>query len=355
MSLLNVGEAIKTKILQPCATLLVPPSIGFLFIGCSQEKPPVAAEPRQETVVSAEVTSIPAVAAAPAAAQTGVTASRVWFDDPLSLVANDQPVVATVSKVGVQSPAAAATTQFADTRPEAVATSAGGEFAWDELISAEAIDAEVKEIRNFLNQRLRTVGSFNSSMFEFPPRTATLATLAAVAQRHSGELRWKRFAAYIRDQAATMHAETLQRGPKFQGALLAAFENINDAFAGSPPDDGNSGPVDFSEIVEVGLLMKRIDIAFNKLKTDGGNESGFESESETLAREAAVLATLMKVACAEDLGYGDDEEFVSYADSVLTAVKEINSAIETNNFAAFDAAVGTITNACAQCHTVFND
>ena len=335
--------------------MLVLALAGLFHAGCSNDKSQTSAEPACETVVSADVPSRPE-AATPKVAQPGFAGSQVWFDDPLSLVVNDRPTaIVAADSSSSASNSSTPTSQPATQQAQQPAATANGDFAWDELISAEAIDLEAKEIRNFLNQRLRTVGAFNSSMFEFPPRTATLATLAAVAIDHPGELRWKRFAGYIRDQAATMHAETLQRGPKFQRVLLGAFENINDAFSGSPPDDGANEPIEYSGIVEVGLLMKRMDLAFNKLKTDGGNEAGFESEAETLGREASILAVMMKVACEEDLGYGDDEEFLGYADSILIAVKEINSAVETKNFDAFDSAVGTITNACAQCHTVFKD
>lgn len=293
----------------------------------------------------------------------------VWFDDPVAIsnsnapvgtgaappamANNSQPTETSAQPVVGETPD---TTTTPDTAANTVA-SGGGDDSWDSLISAEVLSAEVKSIRNFLNQKLQTVGQYNSSMFEIPAQTATLATLAAIAKSHPGDISWKERADHIRTVAASMHEETLQTGPKFQRPMLAKFELVDEMLSGSLPGgiDDPSAEFDFAEIAEMPQLMKRMDLAFNRMTTDASSEDGFKSEAEMVQHESAILGTMMKALLTEGYGYADDEDFLKLARPIQDAATSIRDAVDTDDFGKYDASLSSIRAACTKCHNAYKE
>jgi len=278
----------------------------------------------------------------------------VWFDDPLGILANDSPlqppdstdVAPTVTTIGAVVPTAA----------DASSAGVSDGTDWMRLITAETLDAEVRNIRNSLDQRLRSVGAFNQSIFEIPPQAATLAALSAVAIVHAGDVRWKDRAGYIRDLSGKMNAEPLQRGAKLQRTLLDLFEDITDTLSGSPPTDFEpAGSVEFHEVAEMRQLMKRIELGFNRLKTDAGNEQSFRSEAGMVRHEAAILATLMQIITTEGYGYSDDDEFLAHARPAIDSCVNMVSAADDGSFETYDAGLSRVTRACTECHSEYRN
>ncbi|MCA9071064.1 MAG: hypothetical protein KDA84_19185, partial [Planctomycetaceae bacterium] len=158
----------------------------------------------------------------------------VWFDDPLG-------VAATTGQVAQPNPAAETQTQVADATnvakeespaPAPEVKNTGG-IDWASVIPAELLDAEVTSIRNRFNADLQTVGSYNSSYLAIPPHAVTLTVLSHIASKHSGEIRWKENASYIKHLAGEMNAEPLRRGPSSQKPLKLKFDNILEILNGS--------------------------------------------------------------------------------------------------------------------------
>lgn len=279
----------------------------------------------------------------------------VWFDDPVGLVNNSQPInSAPVAPATVQTPAndSGTGTEPATATPAATASDSSD---WSTIISAETLQAEVKTIRNFLNQKLQTPGQYNSSMFELPAQTAALATLAGIASTHSGEIAWKERAPFIRTIAATMHAEKLQTGPRFQRPLLEKFEQIDEMLSGSLPGglDKPADEFEFSELADMPFVMKRMEIAFNTMKTEAGSEDSFEKNGEMIQHESAILGAMMKAVLTEGYGYADDEDFRGFAKPIQDSAKKMGEAVTAGSFETYDAGLSAITKSCTQCHNVY--
>ncbi|MFK7817897.1 MAG: hypothetical protein AB8G99_04220 [Planctomycetaceae bacterium] len=274
----------------------------------------------------------------------------VFFDDPLG-IANDNEAVAVMPAESAAVPEGKPTTTA-----EPPTADTGSSSQWNDLISAEALDAEVKRIRNFLNPKLQSVGQYNSNLAMIPQQAATLAVLADVASRHNGDISWKADALYIRDLAGAMNAKPLQRGATFQRELLSLYEQISDTLNRSRPSDLAEPDADaaIADTADMGFLMKRIEQAYNEMKTNAGSEAGFRDSLEMIKREAALLAVLGKVISGGGYGYNDDEEFGAYAKTLSSNAMKMFEATATETFAEYDAALSAAYQACNQCHMDYN-
>jgi hypothetical protein len=115
------------------------------------------------------------------------------------------------------------------------ASAAGSGDSWAALISSTTLDDEVKSIRNFLNENVHSVGTFNSSMLMIPPKAAAIGALAGVAMEHPDAVSWKDDAKYIRDLAKKMNSAPLQRGAKDQKRIEALYDALSDTLNRSKP------------------------------------------------------------------------------------------------------------------------
>lgn len=243
---------------------------------------------------------------------------------------------------------------------ETATTDASGDSGadgWKTMMPMAILDAEVTSVRNFLKATLQSVGSYNSSMLMIEPKAATIAVLAEVAAEHPDDLSWKEDAAYIRNLAKKMNESPLQRGKKDQVRLLALFENMTDTFNRSRPASLEEPPAEdgFVDVAAMSSVMKRMEEAEKRMKTEAGSESAFASKKDMVRHETAILQTFTSVIAREEYGYGDDAEFVGYADKIIEATKEISGAAEAGDFASYQLALSKISTTCQECHSVFKN
>ncbi|MEZ6132778.1 MAG: hypothetical protein R3C59_29265 [Planctomycetaceae bacterium] len=381
-------------------TLVVLLTTGLLN-GCGGNSPvpPDSAAPSAAAAASEENTAAPAAATAgtPAtvSASTDVGRSRapnerwkdangveylgdvpldVFFDQPYAVASDATPLGGTAPAgdpatgipavsmtAGNMAPSAAggSDTSPAASSPASVAASGGatGSNNWDELLPIKDLDEEVTTIRNFLNEALQSVGSYNSSMLMIPPKAASLAALCTIMEQHSGDVSWKEDAAYIRDLAKKMNESDLQRGKKDQSRLLMLFENMTDTFNRSRPAGLEEPPADdsFSDVAEMRLLMMRMESAEKKMKNEAGSETAFASQKDIVLHEAALLGTMSKVVTQSGYGYEDDAEFVGYAQKIVDAAKEIREAAESGSFSTYELALSKVSGACQECHSAYKN
>ena len=340
--------------------------VSLLLIGCNGDKETTPAEPGGTgTAVPATnptTTGAPIVAATPTNKKWEVrtdSAGRKWFgdvpydvffDDPLGVANDNEPIV------GLGTPdSAGAPPVGSNKEPKTAMTpdvSATADNGWNNTISAEALNAEVKTIRNFLNPKLQSVGQYNSNLSMIPAQAATLAALAGIAASHGGDISWKADALYIRDLAGQMVSEPLQTGAKFQRRLLGLYEQISDTLNRSRPADlpePDAGAA-IADSAEMGLLMKRMQLAYDEMKTNAGSEASFQDSLESVQQESAVLSALAKLITEEGYGYEDDDEFKAFAKTVADGGQSMIEASALKNFAEYDKALSATNNACNSCH-----
>lgn len=285
----------------------------------------------------------------------------VFFDQPLEVASNAMPLggmpVANLPGVDTGIKLQPTTGMNSDPLVTDVVANNAGTDDWAELLPAKNLLDEVNQIRSFLNSSLQSVGTYNNSMLSIPGRAASLAALAEVASKHPEDISWKEDAAYIRNLAKKMTESTLQRGKKDQGRLLLLFENIADILNRSRPAGlEEPSPADsYSDVAEMRLLMMRMAEAERRMKNEAGNESAFTSKKELVQHEAMIMASLTKIVSKEEYGYGDDPEFVGYAQKVMDACETIRDAADTGTFSAYDLALSRISTNCQECHSVYKN
>jgi hypothetical protein len=297
-----------------------------------------------------------------------------FFDNAYEVASNQDPVggvAATVADAGgANEPAmtpdaaegsetsASPTTDSPKPATEtASAPAAGGEDSWGTLITAATIDEEVKSIRNFLNENVHSVGTFNSSMLMIPPKAAALGAVAEIVMEHPEAVPWKDDAKYVRDLAKKMNSSALQRGAKDQKRIEELYDAVDATLSRSKPAGLEEPPESdsFAEVAEMRLLMMRMEEAEKRLKTEAGNESTMNEKKAMVAHEASMLAVMAKIVAMPGYGYGDDAKFTGYAKEVLKASQDAKTAAESGDFAAYESALTRVSTTCSNCHSDFKN
>lgn len=331
------------------ARALLALTIGTVLIGCSDDPPE---PPKADKKTPA---AIPGGRAAAAGASRDVAIRRprlpddVFFDDPLA-VANNR------TRIGGSEPesdpiAVPATDLAAGSEPDPSEGEASQSVDWAALLPAELLVAEVTRIRERFEPKLASVANFNNSLLDVPPYAAEVAALGGIATLHPGDIPWKRNAKHVRDLAAAMTAEELQRGQKSYEQAKEPFDKVVAILDGKTPDGlpESADETDFSA-ADFGYLMRRFEAGQNATQTTATSQTTFKQNAADLAREMRVLAALSKVIASEDHGYGDDPMFQGFASAMTQAALDSAAAAEAGDFEKFGLSFNALGQSCTQCH-----
>ncbi|MCH2210604.1 MAG: hypothetical protein MK110_04845 [Fuerstiella sp.] len=276
----------------------------------------------------------------------------VFFDHPLEVASDPRPTEPADTPLSDGNPADdSATTAAVDATVGRSPSESPLTKDWASVLPAENLQSEVKSIRNFLNQKLQSVGNYNSAVTMIPAQAATLAVLAGMAIEHSGNLSWKQDAGYIRDLAAAMNNSPLKRGSGDQRRLRRHFENLADTLDRSRPS-GLSEPDPerpLSDVAEMRLVMQRMEQAEQRLRTEV-SESSFAGHQDLVRHEAAILSGLVRAVTTESYGFADDSEFIEYAAQIADSGQAMREAVETEDFSSFQLSVSRLAGVCQACH-----
>lgn len=300
-----------------------------------------------------------------------------FFDKPYEVATNTTPIAGATQAIASAEPAMeSATADSADstetespqpavvsTTPapekpaESTSTAAVAADSWDALIPVAVLDEEIKNIRNFLQETVSSVGNYNSSMMMIPPKVATMAALAEVAHLQDQSVSWKDDAIYIRDLAGKMNSSPLQRGAKDQKRLQELFESVADILNRSKPAGLEAPPEtdSFAETAEMRSLMKRMEEAERLMKTEVGSDDALTAKKAFVQHEAAVLGVLAKIVTQPGYGYEDDAEFKGFASGIVAATQSLKDAAEGGDFSGFEAAMSGIATNCQNCHSRYKN
>jgi cytochrome c556 len=282
----------------------------------------------------------------------------VWFEDPLSVLAADQPAEETRSPS--QTDTVTEPTQR-DSEPEqSVATpnlSTSG-AKWENLIAAEQLRTETKSILNRLTTSMQSVATYNRSYEDIGVQAATLAAIAGIVASHSGSLRWKENAAHICDLATSIADAAQGRGRTSYQAVQIPFEALvailsGDVPAGLEPASSDAEGIDFALHAECNSLMHRIESAHQHLKQNLGDRASFPVDAEEGLHEATLLAALVQVITTEGYNSSDEAEYAGHAQEVVRAAQEIIDAVKEKNYEAYGSALNRMQVECNECHTRF--
>ncbi len=277
----------------------------------------------------------------------------VFFQDPLT-VGNDR------TPIGGGTPGTKLKSEGGKKNPAnggGVATKKPATGDWATLASGAILDAETKRIRNFITQKMQTVGRYNGGYKEIQYNAAALAAIANIIAKHPDKVTWKADALYVRDLGTKMSETAVGLSKKNYDMTKIPFENFVDILNRNKPD-GLKEPdkeASFFDVAERAGVMKRMQAAFNWMKTDVTAEDKFKAEAEQVTHEATILGVLAKVIGDQSYDSADEPEYKAHVNGTVKATQDIVKAVKASDFTSFRSALDRIGNRCNQCHTDFKN
>jgi hypothetical protein len=273
------------------------------------------------------------------------TVTDVFFPDAREKLVGPRP-----EKANRSGPQGAAPESPADASPKTVDGGAGG---WPALISAEAIEDEIKAQHRQLGEAVQNPVKFKGGDYKRARQhLSVLAALFAIAADYGQPIRWQREAGGVRDLLAragfnckvgtdASHAEARRRHEDLENLIRG--ESIEAAPA-SPEATWNT-------IADRAPLMKRLEQAHDQgLAPWTANAQEFSRRAERIAHEAQLIAALAAVIQREGYEFADDETYRKYAEAMRAQALAAREAAETSNYERARDAVGELAKACSNCH-----
>jgi hypothetical protein len=273
----------------------------------------------------------------------------VFFDNPLKIANDNRPVGGAANSSALDQPNDSPTSG-GDTTPDKGT-------GWKSVVSMEILEAEVKRIRNSMTGSLRGVGQYNAGYKDIQIDGGTLAAVAGIIIGHPDPINWKEDAKYIRDLGARIEERSQKLGKKSFDATLLSYEQFTSILNRSKPADlpEAEDQIPFADRTDRSTLMRRIDKAFQQMKSNVTTKAALEKQKEMVLHESAILAALTKVIITESYDLFDDEEYRKLSEQMYQASKAMETAVGSKDFSAFDKGLSSLNNACTQCHTSYRD
>lgn len=279
----------------------------------------------------------------------------VWFDSPLE-------IVNTEGEVGTEMTADAGDSASRDPSAETSDSTGGTESAgetgnagpadWAKLLPEAVIEAEIKTIRNEMNNGLQSLSQYQAHYKEIQVDGAVLSAIAMIMPHHPATFTWKPNAKYIRGLGGEISKNSTALGKKAYDATKEPFEKIVSVLSGNLPPDLEEVPetVSFAEGVARGDLMKRMQMSYDWLRKNVPAETVLMEQGERIRHEAALLATMGTIINHESYDLTDEASYRQYATSLIESCQTVIDASNNGRFDEYSGALDKIYKACNDCH-----
>ena len=236
--------------------------------------------------------------------------------------------------------------------------SAAKKFPWSKLITADAIETEVKSLNLQLKKVVTTPGRFRSGNHKQARILFTeVAMLFAVIGEYDGKVRWQKDAHGLREMFARVARNTKAGGntQTYQEARSRRTD-LEELVRGSNVTVRKAKPEieDWNKITHRGPLMTLAKRLFNEeLKPMTSSETEFKKNTEKIQLNSQLLAVVSEVLAKKTMPDADSEEYVEFAQAMKKAALEINMAVKQKDAEGASKAAGAIANACSSCHELY--
>jgi hypothetical protein len=275
----------------------------------------------------------------------------VFFDDPLAVVSNSATVPTMTP--GAPPPASPSTPPL---NPPPTSFPAAGTSDWKAMISMDQLVDETKRIRNHLTSSLQSQGTYNGTYKDLQVDGAVMAAIAGIVAQHPDDVSWKSNARFVKAYGHKLYetAKALGREPYEQ--TQTAAEGMTAVLSGNlPADAGDPADVPFGESAHRAGVMKRIEKAFEWMRTTVNTETVFKKEKDQVLSEATLLAAFAKVIADPSYTSADEEDYQKFAKQLLDGGREAVSAAQEQTYPKFQEAINKINKACADCHANYGN
>ncbi len=279
----------------------------------------------------------------------------VFFPDARAALVGPRPAVLTAAITGGAKPG-----DHSQQLAGGSANSAGGKDTgptnWSKLISADALQDEIKSLTPQLADDVKTQQAFLGGAYKNSRQTLSLLAAAfAIINDYDGDVRWKNQAACARDLFARSgynckaSTEQTYRDVKQRSEDLAAL--LRGETLQSPKGEATT---DWGKVADLSPLMFRFQTAQrDRIAPWTADAGSFKKNVAVLDHEAELLAALAEVISRPDMENADDEKFRGYAKALQKSALELQRAVNDDNYDAARTAAGTLSKACTNCHADF--
>ena len=213
---------------------------------------------------------------------------------------------------------------------------------WSELVSAEVLEDEIKDVARDLSRATRSVGTIRRERLDVIRRYRELAVLFGVIAEYDGDVRWAADAAAVRDALARTALgleEEAEDGPAAARAMGRAVADIvgGNAFDG----EVTATEVSWPDVSGRSALMQRLEMGQQeRIGAWTADEVAFRRDRGALAREAAIWSVLAQVIGSAGYDYAEDEEYRSYLAAFAEACRALVEASAANDLEGAQAGGG---------------
>jgi cytochrome c556 len=229
---------------------------------------------------------------------------------------------------------------------------AGGKN-WSALISAEALEDEIKSVQRDIAKTLTTPVKFKGGGNKLARKQfSELAVLFAIVAEYDGDVRWKKQAPGLRDSFARAgynckvgtdgaYKEAKARATELADMVRGENPKVSDAERLAKWDKVSGRPP----------LMQRMEDAQQRgVAIFTANASEFSRNGEKLVHEAMLLSALALTIQQPGYEFADDITYLGYARELQASALAVITAVKSKNYEAARAAAGKMSKACSDCH-----
>lgn len=237
------------------------------------------------------------------------------------------------------------------TTADAASDNAGS--GWAAVISAAALEDEIKAQKLLADANVTTPSEFNGSGYKNARRDFSIAAMIfGIIAEYDGDVRWKKEAPTGRDLFARTAANAKVGTTGVYNEAKLRKTELADLISGQSFDLREAEPkAKWAEIINRAPLMQRLEPARDeKIKPWTASESEFKGNLDKLSHEAQIFAAIAQVLQKEGMEDADDTEYRKFAMQLLTGSKDLAAACKEKNYDAASKATTLIVNSCDNCH-----
>ena len=276
----------------------------------------------------------------------GSDAGGVFFEQLSDALRGQRPPLSAIRQSSqAQQAAASAASPASESAGEA---SSG----WAKLISATSLEDEVKRLRLHFDSVVTTPAEFNSGGYQDARLDlSVLATLFAVINEYSGDVRWKEDAAVARDLIARTAFNSKAGSTQVYNEAKLRKADLRDLVNGTGLADRNASPDnDWTMIVDRSPLMQYAESVLNRLEDQTRDAETVRANTDAIRRDAELIAVLGHVLSREGMDDADDEDYAALSRAMTQAGLTLGEALERGDAEAVRLGVSAVSQSCAACH-----
>jgi heme oxygenase len=229
--------------------------------------------------------------------------------------------------------------------------------AWSQLVSSQAIEDEIKKTHLELDSLVTTPQKFKTDNALIRRDLSLLSTMFAIVAEYDDTVRWKDEAETARDAFAQAAANAQTSSPEAFASASARRDMLAEMIRGEKLSQGTgatSAQMDWTHWADRVVLMNRLNTSFeSRLKPWTSNPTEFSSHVDDILHEANIAAAIGHALVQDGLDDADDDNYRQFAAQMSQAARDIQAAVQENNYDAASSGVNRLGQACSNCHETY--